>query len=67
MLQKGRESMIDVSELISDPDFATNYTVLRRTGRWVSGRFVLDDEPVELRYYRNGGILPTVMNHLSET
>lgn len=33
--------MIDVSELMNDPDFATEYTVIRSMGEWQDGRFVL--------------------------
>lgn len=42
--------MIDVSELMHDPDFAFNYTVLRTTGKWVKGRFV-PDPPTKRTYY----------------
>jgi len=31
--------MINVSELITDPDFAKKYQVKRKIGEWVSGRF----------------------------
>jgi hypothetical protein len=43
--------MIDVSDLIEDPDFAFPYTVVRRTGTWVDGRFVVSDTPDRLSYY----------------
>jgi hypothetical protein len=43
--------MIDVSDLIEDPDFAFPYTVARRTGTWSDGRFVVSDPPVRLSYY----------------
>lgn len=42
--------MIDVSELITDPDFAVPYTVYRRTGKWVKGRFVVS-EPEILNFF----------------
>lgn len=33
--------MIDVSEVITDPDFAQTYTIYRQTGgQWVNGRWV---------------------------
>jgi hypothetical protein len=56
--------MIDVSEVVSDPDFATNYTVLRRTGKWVNGRFVPNDEPVELRYF--GPVQPATVKEIEQ-
>ena len=31
--------MIDVAELITDPDFAQSYKVIRSTGKWDGGRF----------------------------
>lgn len=31
--------MINVSELINDPDFAQTFTVTRTTGAWVEGNF----------------------------
>lgn len=47
--------MIDVSELITDPDFAVPYKVHRRTGSWDKGRFVVSD-PEILNYY--GAVQP---------
>ncbi len=32
--------MIDVSELITDPDFAQTFTVTRSTGEWDEGDFI---------------------------
>jgi len=43
--------MINVSELIEDPDFAFPYTVIRRTGKWVNARFVINEPPDRLTYY----------------
>ena len=31
--------MIDVRELITDPDFAQSYKVIRSTGKWIAGRY----------------------------
>ena len=42
--------MIDVRELMIDPDFASNYIVVRTTGKWDKGRFV-PGTPQELRFY----------------
>ncbi len=42
--------LVDVSELIEDPDFASSYTVLRRTGKWNDGWFDVS-EPERLAYY----------------
>lgn len=47
--------MIDVSELITDPDFAVPYTVYRRTGAWIKGRFEVS-EPEVLQFY--GAVQP---------
>lgn len=47
--------MIDVSELITDPDFAARYTVYRRTGKWVKGRFTVS-EPEILNFF--GAVQP---------
>lgn len=33
--------MIDVCELIDDPDFCQDFTVIRSTGSWVNGDFVV--------------------------
>ncbi|GED71177.1 hypothetical protein BRE01_48790 [Brevibacillus reuszeri] len=37
--------MIDVSEVITDPDFAQPFTVHRKGGDWVKGRWVSSDVP----------------------
>jgi hypothetical protein len=42
--------VIDVSELLVDPDFSTNYIIWRTTGEWVNGRFV-EDEPQRINFY----------------
>ena len=42
--------MIDVSELITDPDFAQNYKVKRSKGEWVAGRFAITSTEI-LNYY----------------
>ncbi|MFP3391013.1 hypothetical protein [Brevibacillus sp. SIMBA_040] len=36
--------MIDVSEVITDPDFAQTYTVHRKAGEWIRGDWVPSDE-----------------------
>lgn len=36
--------MIDVSEVITDPDFAQTYVVHRQAGNWEKGRWVRSDE-----------------------
>ena len=46
--------MIDVSELIVDPDFAQLYTVYRKLGVWNGGRFV--ETEMQLQFY--GPITP---------
>lgn len=41
--------MIDVSEVISDPDFTQTYTVHRQAGEWVRGEWKASDEkPVKV-------------------
>lgn len=40
--------MIDVSELIEDPDFAQSFTVTRRTGHWVDGNFVTTPKTIKM-------------------
>jgi hypothetical protein len=35
--------MIDVSGLVTDPDFARSYKVIRQTGEWNAGRFTVTD------------------------
>jgi hypothetical protein len=56
--------MIDVSELIEDPDFAFPYTVLRRTGQWVNARFVVSDPPERLTYY--GAVQPATTREIEQ-
>jgi hypothetical protein len=55
--------MIDVSELIQDPDFADTYTVIRRTGQWVKGRFVTG-EPQTLNHY--GAVQPASVREIQQ-
>lgn len=40
---------IQISELISDPDFAQAFTVTRTAGQWVSGVFT-NDQPVYIPF-----------------
>ena len=40
--------MINVSELINDPDFAQRFTVHRKAGVWVAGRFETTDQIIKL-------------------
>ena len=56
--------MIDVSDLITDPDFAFPYTVVRRTGQWVSGRFEVSDPPTRLPYY--GAVQPATTRDIEQ-
>ena len=56
--------MIDVSELIEDPDFAFPYTVIRRTGKWENARFVIDDPPKRLQYY--GAVQPATTRDIEQ-
>jgi hypothetical protein len=36
--------MINIAELMEDPDFAQNYTVYRQTGKFIRGNFVIGHE-----------------------
>lgn len=54
---------VDVSELIEDPDFASEYTVVRHTGKWNDGRFEVS-EPERLLYY--GAVQPATTRDLSQ-
>lgn len=36
--------MIDVSRLITDPDFCEPFTIRRRIGKWEAGRFIATPE-----------------------
>jgi hypothetical protein len=55
---------VDVSELITDPDFASTYTVIRRTGKWVNGRFKINDPPERLSYY--GTVQPATTRDIEQ-
>lgn len=55
--------MIDVSELIADPDFAMPYEVHRRTGKWVKGRFEVS-EPEILNFY--GAVQPAEVREIRQ-
>jgi hypothetical protein len=55
--------MIDVSDLITDPDFAFPYTVIRQTGKWVNARFDIS-EPVRLSYY--GAVQPATTRDIEQ-
>ncbi|MFR7564060.1 MAG: hypothetical protein ACLUV5_00590 [Oscillospiraceae bacterium] len=55
--------MIDVSELITDPDFAVPYKVYRRTGKWVKGRFEVS-EPKSLNFF--GAVQPASVREIQQ-
>lgn len=55
--------LVDVSDLIEDPDFASEYTVVRRTGKWNDGRFEVSD-PERLSYY--GAVQPATTRDLAQ-
>ena len=55
--------MIDVSDLMHDPDFSSRYTVIRRSGKWEGARFVLG-EPKKLKYY--GPVQPATSKELEQ-
>lgn len=47
-------ALINVGELIDDPDFAQSFTITRRSGTWENGRFI----PVETTIEASGIISP---------
>jgi len=55
--------MIDVSDMITDPDFASPYIVIRRKGQWVRGRFQVND-PERLKYY--GAVQPATTSEIQQ-
>jgi hypothetical protein len=56
--------MIDISEMMYDPDFAQTYSVYRQTGKFIRGTFVIGHEvdgvwvPGEFKLDFYGPILP---------
>ena len=55
--------MIDVSELMNDPDFSTEYSMIRSIGQWRDGRFILKKEN-EIVYY--GPVQPATEKELEQ-
>jgi hypothetical protein len=55
--------MIDVSDIVTDPDFAFPYIVIRRTGKWVSGRFQAG-EPERIDFY--GAVQPASAREIQQ-
>jgi len=53
--------MIDVTELMTDPDFASPYTVMRTTGKWIRGRF-LSNAVATLKFY--GPVQPATVKEI---
>ena len=39
-------SLVNVSRLMNDPMFATDYTVIRSKGEWVNGRFEVSETAI---------------------
>jgi len=54
--------MIDISEMISDPDFLQEFTVYRQPGYWVAGDFVPNEQA--LTFY--GIIMPATTKDLEQ-
>jgi len=38
--------MIDVTELLTDPDFVSTYTIWRKSGKWVDGKYEQSEDPL---------------------
>lgn len=55
--------MIDVSDLMHDPDLAFPFIVIRTTGRWVKGRFE-QGKPKRLKFY--GPVQPATTKELEQ-
>lgn len=55
--------MINVSEIITDPDFAQKYKVIRDAGEWVAGRFKIVETKV-LNYF--GTVQPAQSEDLEQ-
>jgi len=53
--------MIDISFLVTDPDFASSYKVTRTTGEWVKGKFEITDTQT-MTYY--GAVYPATNEEL---
>jgi hypothetical protein len=54
--------MIDISEIISDPDFAQEFLVHREIGANIAGRYVVDE--IDLTLY--GVIIPATTKDLEQ-
>lgn len=55
--------MINVSEILTDADFAQSYTVQRTSGHWEYGRFIIDST-TNLNFY--GPVLPSSAKELNQ-
>lgn len=55
--------MINLSRVVTDPVFATNYTVVRTAATWVNGRFT-KGEPTQLPFY--GSVQPATNQDLEQ-
>lgn len=55
-------SLIDVSFLIEDPDFAQPYIAYRKSGKWEKGKFVQAETPI--KHY--GIVLPASTEDLEQ-
>lgn len=42
-----RTPLLNIAELIIDPDFCQDFKVTRRTGSWSNGRFVTEDSELD--------------------
>lgn len=39
--------MINIAELINDPDFAQVFKIIRKSGEWINGRFIITETILE--------------------
>jgi len=54
--------MIDVSEIIYDPDFCQNFIAKRKSGKWVDGRYIEELTEINL----TGIIVPASSHELKQ-
>jgi len=54
--------MIDISEMMSDPDFAQEFTVYRQVGANIAGRYVVNEITINLY----GVIIPATTRDLEQ-
>ncbi len=54
--------MLNVAEILYDPDFSQQFTVYRKTGEWQSGRFVESETTLTL----DGVVVPATSKQIEQ-